>query len=111
MPYKTQPANYNGVDGFSTNFMVANLVELFSFHRDDSSSKSSRDVHKCGNGLDDNPTVSKCLDCDCYLFKNCTDTHKKQKMSRNHKVVLNKSREVKQLSQKHYTALSTMKKS
>ena len=95
----------NGVDGFSTNFMVANLVELLSFHGDGYSSKSSRYVHKCENGLDDNPAVSKCLDCDCYLCKNCTDTHKKQKMSRNHKVVLIaeiKSGEVKQLSQKRY---------
>ena len=105
MLYKTQSANYNGVDGFSTNFMVANLVELLSFHGDASTNKSSRDVHKCENGLDDNPAASKCLDCDCYLCKNCTDTHKKQKMSRNHKVVLIaeiKSGEVKQLSQKRY---------
>ena len=92
-----------GVEGFSTNFIAANLVELLSFHGD--STKSPLDVRKCENEIDDNPATSKCLDCDFYLCGPCTALHTKQRITKNHKLVSIaeiKSGEVKQLSQKRY---------
>lgn len=92
-----------GVEGFSTNFIAANLVELLSFHGD--STKSPLDIRKCENEIDDNPATSKCLDCEFYLCGPCTALHTKQRITKNHKLVSIaeiKSGEVRQLSQKRY---------
>ena len=94
-----------GVEGFSTNFPIANLVELLSLHRDSPSVNSPLDSHKCENEIDSDPATSKCIDCDYYLCENCTIFHKKQKVTKNHVVVSIadiKSGKVRQLSQKRY---------
>ena len=95
-----------GVEGFSTNFPIANLVELLSLHTSDGASiNSPLDHHKCENEVDSDPATSKCIDCEYYLCENCTIFHKKQKVTKNHTVVSIadiKSGKVKQLSQKRY---------
>ena len=72
----------NGVDDFKTNFTLRNLKEALSFHE-----KSQQNAVKCGNGIDENRGVARCVDCDCYLCLQCCETHSKLRATRNHQVV------------------------
>ena len=76
-----------GVEGFSTNFTITNLVELLNIHTDeDSLTTTPVAVLKCENEVDDNPAASKCLDCNYYLCEECTTLHKKQRATKHHKI-------------------------
>ena len=91
---------------FSTNFLVANLVEILQFHDSKATTTAPGvDVCKCENEIDDNPATSKCLDCEFYLCKDCTALHTRQRVTKNHKLVsiaeIQKGK-VKELSQKRY---------
>ena len=91
---------------FSTNFLVANLVEILRFHDSKATTTAPGvDVCKCENEIDDNPATSKCLDCEFYLCKDCTALHTRQRVTKNHKLVsvaeIQKGK-VKELSQKRY---------
>ena len=91
---------------FSTNFLVANLVEILRFHDSKATTTAPGvDVCKCENEIDDNPATSKCLDCEFYLCKDCTALHTRQRVTKNHKLVSIaeiKTGKVKELSQKRY---------
>ena len=90
----------------STNFLVANLVEILRFHNSKATTTAPGvDVCKCENEIDDNPATSKCLDCEFYLCKDCTALHTRQRVTKNHKLVSIaeiKTGKVKELSQKRY---------
>ena len=91
---------------FSTNYLVANLVEILQFHDSKAATTAPGvDVCKCENEIDDNPATSKCLDCEFYLCEDCTALHTRQRVTKNHKLVsvaeIQKGK-VKELSQKRY---------
>ena len=72
----------DGVTKFPTNFTLQNLSELLEVCEDKPNNL------RCGNGLDDNPSVGRCLQCEVYLCKSCFELHKKQVATRNHTTVL-----------------------
>ena len=76
-----------GVNGFSTNFTVTNLVGLLNLHgnKKEGSAKAAQ-ILRCENEIDDNQAAAKCLDCDFYLCEDCTVIHKKHRVSRHHKI-------------------------
>ena len=90
----------SGVDGYTTNFTLSNLVEVLDIHDDEGEDAQ----FICGNGLDENPAVVHCLDCQCYLCENCLDLHKKVKATKNHQVVSIEEikKDVRKLEQKRY---------
>ena len=92
-----------GVEGFSTNFIATNLIELLSLHKDGPAPVAA--VLKCENEIDDNPAATKCLDCNFYYCEECTADHKKQRVLRHHKLAtLAELKEggAKQLERKRY---------
>ena len=72
----------DGVTKFQTNFTLQNLAELLQVCEVEPGNL------RCENGLDDNPSVGRCLQCEVYLCKSCLDLHKKQVATRGHTTVL-----------------------
>ena len=98
-----------GVEGFTTNFNTASLVEILTIHDTAATSPgiAAQPVLKCEDGIDDNPAATKCLDCNLYLCEECTTTHKTQRLSKNHKLATLaelKKTGLKQLGQKRLCA-------
>lgn len=60
-----------------TNFTLKSLTELL---------QSDTNVVQCGNFVDDNPAVCRCMDCHVYLCQDCKAIHGKQKATRTHKL-------------------------
>ena len=92
-----------GVEGFSTNYTASGIVEILNLGTE--SCPPAQTALVCENEIDDNPAASKCIDCDYYLCESCTNLHKKQRLSKHHKVLLLaeiKEGGVKQLEQKRY---------
>ena len=92
-----------GVDGYNTNFTLSNLVEVMDIH-DVEGEQAPANAKICGNGLDENPAVVHCLDCQCYLCEECLNLHKRVKATKNHKVVSMEEikEDVRKLEQKRY---------
>ena len=64
-----------------TSFTFTNLVKLLEVHKADSK------MLTCQNGLDDDPAVARCVECDVYLCNTCRQMHKKMVATRNHAIV------------------------
>ena len=69
-----------GVEGFTTNYIAMSKQEA------DSSNTTSSSVI-CENEVDTNTATSKCLECDFHLCGDCTAVHRKQRATKNHKIV------------------------
>ena len=98
-----------GVDGYNTNFTLSSIVAVMDIHDvmpEEEESVVVKNVTRCQNGLDENPAVVHCLDCQCYLCHSCLELHKKVKATRNHKLVSLKEikEDVRKLEQKRYCA-------
>ena len=96
-----------GVKGFLTNFIYADIIELFSLQKDDESSATTPGgtMLKCENEIDDNPAFSKCLQCNFFLCEDCTTLHKKQRSTKTHEIATLRELEegvVQQPLKKHY---------
>eukprot|EP00731_Ephydatia_muelleri_P027866 Em0019g739a len=72
----------DGVAKFQTNFTLQNLAELLEVCEE----KPNKLL--CGNGLDENPAIGRCLQCEVYLCDSCLKLHKKQVATRAHTTVL-----------------------
>lgn len=72
----------DGVTKFQTNFTLQNLAVLLEV------CEEKPDTLRCGNGLDENPAVGRCLQCEVYLCTSCLTLHKKQVATRGHTTVL-----------------------
>ena len=100
------------MEGFTTNFTTASLVELLTIHNSTADTSPGTTapvaaVFKCEDMDHDNPAAAKCLVCNHYLCKECTVEHKGRKGTRNHKIAtLAELKEggTKQLEQKRYCA-------
>lgn len=64
-----------------TSFTFTNLVKLLEVHKADGK------MLTCQNGLDDDPAVARCVECDVYLCNTCRQMHKKMVATRNHAIV------------------------
>ena len=69
------------VDKLLTSFTFTNLVKLLEVHKADSAKNLV-----CENGLDTNPAVARCIDCQAYLCKSCSQTHRRMLATKQHKV-------------------------
>ena len=89
-----------GIDAFKTYFTVNNLLELLRVHEATASGNggTKKAAILCESGVDENPAVAHCLTCSDHLCESCFELHKKQKLSRDHNVVLLK--DLSQLDQK-----------
>ena len=91
----------NGVDGYNTNFTLSSIVEVLTIHDVEEDVQA---IKVCENGLDSNPAVVRCYDCQCYLCETCHDQHGKLKATRSHRCVSLKEikEDVRKFEQKHY---------
>ena len=82
----------DGVDAFKTYFTMNNLLELLRVHEATSSpfegNAEKGAVLFCESGVDENTAVAHCLTCSDHLCEGCFELHKKQKLTREHNVVL-----------------------
>ena len=96
----------NGTDGLSTNFTLSSIAaEMTIIAVEDSSSQAMTEV--CDNGLDSNPAVVRCYDCQCYLCESCHVQHGKMKATRAHRCVSLKEikeEDVRKFELKHFCA-------
>ena len=94
-----------GVEGFSTNFTITNLVELLNAHGDENSPTTKPvaviKCKACEHVIGENPDAGKCLECNFYLCEECTIIHKKQWNTKHHKITPLAERGVKQLEQRN----------
>ena len=73
-----------GAGKLLTSFTFTNLVKLLEVHKaDEANSKRLT----CENGLDDDPAVARCVDCDVYLCNTCCQMHKKMVATKEHTTV------------------------
>ena len=73
-----------GAGKLLTSFTFTNLVKLLEVHKaDEANSKRLT----CENGLDDDPAVARCVDCDVYLCSTCCQMHKKMIATKEHTTV------------------------
>ena len=70
-----------GAGKLLTSFTFTNLVKLLEVHKADSKRLT------CQNGLDDNPAVARCVECDVYLCNTCCQMHKKMVATKKHTIV------------------------
>lgn len=79
-----------GINDFKTYFTVNNLLELLRIHEATAVSVEGgpKPVVLCESGVDENPAVAHCFTCSDHLCDSCFELHKKQKLSREHNVVL-----------------------
>ena len=75
----------DGVDNYKTNFTLCNLLEARKIHQ--AEEKTTGYIIKCENGIDENPAITRCIDCECYLCTSCSDQHTKIKATRQHRVI------------------------
>lgn len=73
-----------GAGKLLTSFTFTNLVQLLEVHKADLTGSKTL---LCENGLDSNPAMARCLDCDAYLCNSCLEVHKKQLATRKHTTV------------------------
>lgn len=71
-----------GVSKFQTNFTLQNIAELLEVCKEEPSN-----LH-CGNGIDEDRAIGRCLQCEVYLCQSCLNIHKKQVATRAHTTVL-----------------------
>ena len=79
-----------GIDAFKTYFTINNLIELLRVHEatvPKESTKSAVSIF-CESGVDENPAVAHCLTCSDHLCEGCFEFHKKQKVTRDHNIVM-----------------------
>ena len=69
-----------GVNKLLTSFTFTNLVKLLEIHKADSKNLV------CENGLDTNPAVARCVDCQAYLCNSCSLIHERMLATKQHKV-------------------------
>ena len=74
-----------GVVGLPTNFILCNLVDALNNHEMDHSGISHDQF--CESGLDSQPAVARCVECQECLCESCVDVHKRLKKTRGHKIV------------------------
>ena len=79
-----------GIDAFKTYFTINNLIELLRVHEATTVKESAEHAVTilCESGVDENPAVAHCLTCSDHLCESCFQLHKKQKLSRDHHVVM-----------------------
>ena len=77
------PRPDNGAKGFKSNFTLCNILEARDLY--DAELETQR--LKCENGLDSDPGVARCIDCECYLCVSCRDQHLKLKATRTHRII------------------------
>ena len=79
-----------GIDAFRTYFTINNLIELLRVHEATTPIESTKCTMTiiCESGIDENPAVAHCLTCSDHLCESCFQLHKKQKLSRDHNVVM-----------------------
>ena len=79
-----------GIDAFKTYFTINNLIELLRVHEAMTVKESAKHAATilCGSGVDENPAVAHCLTCSDHLCESCFTFHKKQRLTRDHNVVL-----------------------
>ena len=79
-----------GIDAFKTYFTINNLVELLRVHEATTPKESTEGTVMilCESGVDENPAVAHCLTCSDHLCESCFQLHKKQKVTRDHHVVM-----------------------
>ena len=70
-----------GAGKLLTSFTFTNLVKLLEVHKADSKRLT------CQNGLDDEPAVARCVECDVYLCNTCCQMHKKMVATKKHAIV------------------------
>ena len=88
-----------GVDAFRTYFTMNNLIELLRVHEATThKEKVASTTILCESGVDENPAMAHCLTCSDHLCENCFELHKRQKITREHNVVLLK--DIQQLDRK-----------
>ena len=68
------------VDKLPTSFTFTNLVKVLEVHKADTKKLV------CENGLDTNPAIARCIDCQAYLCNSCSQTHKRMLATKQHKV-------------------------
>ena len=72
-----------GVEGLPTNFTLCNLVDALNNHEEDHPAADKF----CESGLDSQPAVARCVECQDYLCQSCVDMHRRLKKSSGHKIV------------------------
>ncbi|MCG8626904.1 MAG: hypothetical protein MJE68_33495 [Proteobacteria bacterium] len=70
-----------GAGKLLTSFTFTNLVKLLEVHKADGK------VLTCQNGVDDDPAVARCVECDAYLCNTCCQMHKKMIATKMHAIV------------------------
>ena len=91
------PSHAQGIDGFTTFFMINNLLELVHIH-ENAAAETPVESIKCSSSLDENPAVARCLTCSDYLCESCCTIHRKQKVTKAH--VIRTLDEIKQSDKK-----------
>ena len=81
-----------GVDAFKTYFTMNNLLELLRVHEATSSVEGDEEekaaILVCESGVDEHPAIAHCLTCSHHLCEGCFELHKKQKLTREHSLVM-----------------------
>ena len=70
--------------GFASHFLLERLIEKQAMQGADQEHKSTME---CESGLDSNAAMGWCVDCHSYLCQQCVDLHKRQKITRAHKML------------------------
>ena len=78
-----------GIDAFKTYFTINNLIELLRVHEATTPKENAQHATiLCESGVDESPAVAHCLTCSDHLCESCFELHKKQKVTRDHNVVM-----------------------
>ena len=78
-----------GIDAFKTYFTMNNLIELLRVHEATTPKENTKNAMiLCESGVDESPAVAHCLTCSDHLCESCFEFHKKQKLTRDHNVVM-----------------------
>ena len=73
--------------GFLHHFTLENLLEHLKVHEANGNEEPGESRFTCESGLDTNPVVARCIECQVYLCQPCINVHKRQKMTNSHKIL------------------------
>ena len=70
-----------GVEKLITSFTFTNMIKLLEVYKADE--PDGKEL-TCENGLDNNPAVARCIECEVYLCNTCCQMHEKMVATREH---------------------------
>jgi len=77
------PLPANGIDGISANFSTKRLIDIYRKRREIATDTSP----KCRTCSDGNSATMWCIECDCPICSECTNSHRRMKIFSQHKII------------------------